>query len=172
MIGSVFGVMFYGFTNQDTVVKYGNHKFTRSEQDSLWHFTNYDQGYTFNYLPQEVDFLNISDGFVAKLKDTLEIDTTSEPDSRFAESISVAQFSLSQNLPQKFIRIGFTENSTYDVPILTCDDATSNIPVIYFRSSNQTTIVEQGNCLIAESRDDYGFLRVKDRILYSILELI
>ncbi|MBU0615006.1 MAG: hypothetical protein KJ601_02850 [Nanoarchaeota archaeon] len=168
MISSVFGVIFYGYDSQSTTIKYGDYKFTRTEQG--WSMNTRAQQFFFDYLPQEVDFLNISDSVEQRLIDTLEIDITSEFNDTNTDVIAYSAYSMAQNLPQKYVRFGFTTNTSY--ALIRCDDATVAIPVIYFQSSNETSIIEEDNCVMAKSRDQFDFNRIKDRILYSILGVI
>jgi hypothetical protein len=83
-----------------------------------------------------------------------------------------------------FVRRGFTANSTYALPIITCNDSTENVPVVYFRegsatsttnrtnTTNTTNIHLEGSCIIAEAKTNAGFVMAKDRLLYGILGVI
>jgi len=170
MISSVFAVMFYGFANQEGTAKYGKIKFTQT--DNGWTLNTKTQQYNFDYLPQEVDFMNLSSEMTGLLSNTLEIDVTSEVNNSDAETIAFVQFAMDRNLPQKYIRVGFSTNSSFNTPIFDCSDATQLVPVVYFKSGNETKFIEEGNCLIAQSRDNFGFIRIKDRLLYAILGII
>ena len=68
--------------------------------------------------------------------------------------------------------MGFTEENKFDFPIITCDDATESIPVIYFRGANQTAIYEEANCIIAEAKREADFLRIKDRLIFGVFGVI
>lgn len=70
------------------------------------------------------------------------------------------------------MRAGFTTNNTFDMPIITCEDATPVVPIIYFKQSNQTKVSLEENCIIVEARNNIDILRIKDRLLYSMLGII
>src|SRR3989339_224583 len=54
-------------------------------------------------------------------------------------------------------------NSTYREP---------NVPVVYFRHGNATSIHLENDCIIAEAAENAGFIMVKDRLLYGMLGVI
>ncbi len=170
MISSVFAVMFYGFSDQGDTISYGKFKFNKQERG--WTLNTKVQTYTLDYLPQEVEVFNVSEDIANKLKGALEIDVTSKVDDKNIDNIGYAEYSIATNLPQKFIRVGFITNSSYEAPIVTCSDATSIVPVIYFVTGNETKIIEENNCIIAQSRDEFGFVRIKDRLLYAVIGVI
>ncbi|MFH2027934.1 MAG: hypothetical protein ABIJ08_02235, partial [Nanoarchaeota archaeon] len=172
MISSVFGVIFYGFGSQDTTLKYKNLKFTR--EDSGWSTTINNQRVFFDYFPEELENINISSEIVDMLKNKYEIDVTSEINSTFKDTIALAEYNMAQvlnDILSVYLRPGFTQENEY-LPAITCSDATLSVPLIYFIHSNQTSITLDGDCIIAEAINDNDFLRIKDRILYSILGII
>ena len=46
------------------------------------------------------------------------------------------------------------------------------VPVIYFKQSNETKVIIDDDCIIAEARNNIDILRIKDRLLYSMLGVI
>ena len=73
----------------------------------------------------------------------------------------------------KYIQSGKTKNTTtYNLPIITCDNATEFVPVIYFKDSNITKFTLENNCIIGESNSREGFLALKDRLLYALFDVI
>jgi hypothetical protein len=71
-----------------------------------------------------------------------------------------------------FIRQGFTTENDYNFPVITCRDSTSVVPVIYFKSSNETKVYLENDCIIAESSTQIDFERIKDRLVYGMLGII
>ena len=55
------------------------------------------------------------------------------------------------------------------MPIIACNDATLNVPVVYFKHGNATNIHIENNCIIAEASANADFIMVKDRLLYGML---
>ena len=91
---------------------------------------------------------------------------TFDPDSESIYYIEMIRFDLVENL-NKYSVSGTTKPSDdYMLDIITCDNATSGQPVIYFNMSDQTEIIKKGNCIVANAKN-YEFLKIRDLILYA-----
>ena len=171
MMGSVFGVIFFGYGQRENKVKYNDFLFVQKE--SFWFTKVNDREAIFNYLPDNV--VNIELGNVSnRLTNLVEIDVTSAFNDSFKEEIALAEHQMVLTLSNfnMYVRTGFTTENEFGMPVITCRDATPNVPVIYFKESNETKIYLQDNCIIAECRDGSDFLRIKDRLLYTILDIL
>ena len=71
-----------------------------------------------------------------------------------------------------YLRKGFTTNNSFSLPVITCRDSTLMVPVIYFRNGNTTNIHLEDDCIIAEAGSDADFIKVKDRLIYGMLEVM
>jgi len=172
MVSSVFGVVFYGFNESSTKLKYNNYKFTQA--GDYWNTKINNKIVSLSLYPAEVEHIVISQDITNRLH-SIELDITSDINNSFAESIAFAQYSMGQTLSgtsNTYIRTGFTEENSFGMDIITCDDATLSVPVLYFKESNQTSINLDGNCIIIEVKNDQDVLRVKDRLLYAIFGII
>lgn len=172
MIGSVFGVIFFGYNQQENKVKYNKVEFIQKED--LWSARINSKEAVFNYLPTDVEDIEIEDDVSNRLASLVEIDPTSEINNSFKEYIALAQHQmiLTLNNFNIYVRSGFTAENEFNMPIITCKDSTSEVPVVYFIESNQTKIYLENNCIIAEGNDGFDFLRIKDRLLYSLLGIL
>jgi hypothetical protein len=172
MVGSVFGVIFFGYGQQENKVKFNDFSFVQKE--GLW-FTNIDgREAVFNYLPDEVADINLENDVSGRLSNIIEIDVTSEFNSSFKEYIALAEHQMALTLTDFniYVRTGFTGENEFGMPVITCEDSTLNVPVIYFKESNETKIYLQNNCIIAEARNGFDSLRIKDKLLYVILGIL
>lgn len=172
MVFSAFGVVFFGFgAGSGGSVKYNGLKFT--DKGSFWSVNVKGREALFTYLPDEVSFINISAGAMDKLKNVVQIDSTSEFNDTLAEPIALAQFQMGTTLLNFniFVRNGFTAEQQ-NFPVITCRDATQFVPVIYFKESNATNIHMEDNCIIAEAANAADSIRLKDRLVYGILGII
>ncbi len=172
MIGSIFGIMFSGYNQNSASMKYNGLKFVKANN---WVSTNLNnQRIYFDYFPTEVEQINLTQDITTILLNKPEIDITSKLNDTFAEEIALAQYNMALTLNNLniYVRQGSTANNTFNLPILTCEDATFAVPIIYFKQSNQTKITLEDNCIIAEARNNMDILRIKDRLLYSILGII
>lgn len=172
MIGTSFSFIFFGFAPASENAKYQGIKFTRFPD--RWEAKINGKLAAFSFLPGEVEELAIMPNASNKLQNKFEIDVTSDINSSLKEAIALAQHQMGLTLWNYniYVRKGFTENNSFNFPIINCSDATSNIPVVYFRQSNATRIYAENNCIIAEASSAPEVIKVKDRILYEILGMM
>jgi len=154
-------------------VKYKEYSFSRGAGE--WTLKFNKAKISFNYLPSEVEDINVSTEIITKLKGLIEIDTTSDENDSYSEIIAQAQYSMAQNLglvSNTYLRLGMTSENQFNLPVITCKDATAAIPVLYFKKSNITEIDIKDNCITAKAKSEIDILRIKDRLLYGILGII
>ncbi len=173
MVGTSFSVVvYYGFQSQSQAAKYNGIKF--SNMGNIWIANINGRQAAFSFLPADLADIKTSGDIFGMLQGKFEIDSTSEVNSTFKESIALAQHQMGLTLEKYdiYLRKGFTSNSTFNLPVIACNNTTQNVPVIYFKFSNSTNINVNGNCVIAEASTATDFIRVKDRLLYGILGVI
>ena len=172
MIFSAFGVVFFGFgAGSGGTVKYNGLKFT--DKDNFWSVKVNGREALFNYLPDELASLNTDNATIEKLKNAVQIDSTSEFNDTLAEPIALAQFQMGITLNNfgVYLRSGFIDNVS-KFPVIKCEGSTNFVPVIYFRSANETKIYSDGSCVRAEAANGADAIRLKDRLVYGILGII
>ena len=132
-----------------------------------------DQKVLFNYHPEEVDYINLSQTITQRLS-TVELDTTYDLDDPYAEHIAKVQYTMEIGLSafNVFIVKGFTTENEFERQVITCEDATPYVPVIYFKKSNQTKVSLKGDCIVAEANRGEDLVKIKDRLLYAIFGVI
>lgn len=174
MIGTSFSFIFFGFSPVAEKVKYKGSTFTFLPSQNIWISKISDIEAAFSFLPSDVESINLPIDILHKLQNKFEIDVTSDLNNTFKESIALAQHQMGLTLAAYniYIRRGFTTNNTFNLPIITCNDSSLNVPVIYFKQGNETKIYTKDNCIIAEALTNADFVRVKDRLLYGILGVI
>ena len=168
MVGTSFSAFLYGGSPSNEVTKYNGIKFVGKSQ--MWLAEINEKKAAFSFLPAEVENIPVDGNAAALVQNRIEIDVTSDFNSTFRESIAFAQhqMGLTLNTYGIYMRQGFTKNNTYNFPIISCQDATSGIPVINFRHENSTRIYVNGSCIIAEASSGQDIIRAKDRILYLL----
>ena len=172
MIFSAFGVIFFGFgAGSGGSVKYNGLKFI--DKGNFWSANVNGREALFTYLPDEAASINVESSAVERLKNVVQIDTTSEFNDTLAEPIALAQFQMGTTLSNFniFARNGFTAEQQ-NFPVITCNQSTNFVPVIYFKSSNATKVYLDNNCITAEALTQADVIRVKDRLVYGILGVI
>ena len=169
MVGTSFSFVFYGFSGDSEKVKYND--ITFSKFPDRWEAKINDRKAAFTFLPSEVENIVAVDDSFKTLQNKLEIDATYDLNSTYKEAIALAQHQMGLTLSAYdiYLRKGFTSNNTYNLPVIKCNDATFNVPVVYFRQGNTTSIHDENNCIIAEASTNADFIKLKDRLLYGIL---
>ena len=172
MISSVFGIIFYGFSSGGASAEYNGFKFFN--RGDFWSANIDGREAMFTYFPSEIEGIPADDNAVSRLKNTLQIDITSDINGTFAEGIALAEYQMGITLSNfdVFTRNGFTNQTKYNAPVITCNNATNFVPVVYFTKGNATRIYMQGNCVIAEAANNADVIRLKDRLVYGILGII
>ena len=173
MVSSIMGVMFYGYNDETSKIDYNG--FALERKEGYWAVNIDDKQINFRYAPDQVDDIGLSESVSSIISNALEIDYTSFINDTYKEEIALAQYELNQELNKInayiYLRGGFTTNTTFR-PIITCSDATSAIPVLFFKQSNETQVTLKEGCIIAEARSSLDVLRIKDRLLYSIIGIV
>ena len=168
MIGTSVSFVFIGFSPAAGKAEYNGISF--ASRGSIWVAKINGREAAFSFLPNDAESIPVPTDLFKKLQGKLEIDVTYDSNSTYRESIALAQHQMGLVLAQYnvYVRKGFTANSTFNLPVIKCSDATLNVPVVYFRYGNETSIRDDGNCTIAEANSNADFIRVKDRLLYGI----
>ena len=169
MIGTSFSFVFFGFSPVTEKVKYNKISFVNN--GNIWIARINGKEAAFSFLPKDVESISASEDISGRLRNKFEIDVTYDLNSTYKESIALAQHQMGLTLAAYgiFVRKGFTTNNTFNLPVITCNDATANVPVVYFKHGNSTNINMNNNCIIAEASKNEDFIKAKDRLLYGIL---
>ncbi len=173
MITSVFGIIFFNDNQQSYESKYNNIKFTRT-QDNFWVADINKQRMQFDFHPSEIDYIAVDNKTLSAIENAGMVYLTYSPDQPFVQDIALAEFGLQNALASRNIYVvnALTNVSAFSLPKITCDNATSSIPVIYFKVSNETQARTESNCIILEGESGRDFLALKDRLIYGLLKVI
>jgi len=169
VIGLSSSFVFFGF-NDGGKVTYNGHRFIF--KGDHWETKVNGVMAATTYAPDQVMTLDVPDEVASLLQGKLQIDTTSSINDSFKDAISLAQYQMGMTLAagQVYLRSGFVSNET-SFPHITCQSATSFVPVIYFKSSNETKTTIEGSCIIAQAASGQEMVLLKDRLVYAMLGL-
>jgi hypothetical protein len=169
MVFSAFGVIFYGFATPGTKLQYGVYKFTLTDQGFVT--TVNGKKYVFDHYPADIENVNLSAGVVEKMKGTRMVYLTYDPNQSAVGDIAASQFKLQSELQTIGIysATALTAPNEYELPVVTCQNATPFVPVVDFRESNRTAVDLEGNCIVFDAVYGEDFSRLKDRLLYALL---
>jgi hypothetical protein len=167
MVFSVFGIM---LNSQSNEIRYGKFKFTVDNDHNYYVMKVNGQQVYFYTLPGETSYLNVSNSTAEGLKSAVFIVTTFDPltanDS--IQAIEVARFDFATLLKDKQVFNAVTRLSDQysTLPVIGCENATQEQPVIMFNISDIPSLVKSGNCIYLNGRGN-DFLRLRDAMLYS-----
>lgn len=172
MVFSVFGVLFYGFNEGSNTVKEKDITFKRA--DGYWKAEIGDVNAEIDYLPSEIEHIEVDSSIMDRLRDVPQFETTAELNGSSVRGMALAQYRLAQNLYQKdvFVGVGSAFENEYDLPIITCENSTEFVPVVYMKEGNETKVYQEGNCIILQGKDNYDFVILANKMIYGILGVI
>jgi hypothetical protein len=174
MFGSLFTFIFFGFSGgggSSGKIKYNG--FELVDRGTHWSTEIDGRQAFFTYFPDDLGFVFVNLDIVNFLKNKVQIDVTSDFNDTYAQGIALAQYNMGLTMDNFniFVRQGFTTPQP-NFEVIKCEEATSFVPIIYFRSSNQTSVYFEGNCIVAEASSPSEFERIKDRLVYGIFGII
>ncbi len=172
MISSAFGVIFYGFNQGTSSMRYGDYNFKRYREQ--WSIKLNGEQLLFNYHPLDVENINVSSEADSMISNARMIYFTSDFNSTLREAIANTAFQLNSRLAKKGIYTvnAFIQETPYNTIIIRCENATASVPVVLMQYSNSTSVYNEGFCIIFEADSYAGFDRITDRVLYAVYDVI
>ncbi|MBI2663889.1 hypothetical protein HYX10_00925 [Candidatus Woesearchaeota archaeon] len=168
VIGFTFSAVPFGLQGGDDKIKYNGIEFFPTQTGLA---TQVDgQIFEFSHYPED-----LADEDVAAIADSINsaamIYATSDANSSIAGAISSMQYDVSRLIgADTFVQVAFTAENEFGKEIITCEDATESIPVLYFNFTNATTeITEEANCIIVNAESETALSRIKDKTMYELL---
>jgi len=155
--------------DEQSQLKYNDHRF--AFQNNQWTTTINNYELTFHHHPTELDYLNITQP--ENLNSPLIYLTFDQNQTNEYLELSRLKLDLASQLTNTYFSHGtikFSED--YNLPTVTCQNATSNIPVLFYQKSNQTFISYKNNCYTLNAQTNIDYLKLTERIIYQILGVI
>ena len=171
MVLSVFGFMMSYQTNQrDKLADYNGFEFSRTQHGLMTEIDGNEM--YFNYYPGDLEKLSFPDDASLILADSKVFYVTYDPDSDFATAIAEQQLDMElklNKLGDRFISKGFTNATGYELPEITCANATAAIPVYQIIDGENSSIQTEESCVILTIANEPDLNAYHTRILYTIL---
>lgn len=120
--------------------------------------------------PTDVLSINVSEEIEQFLRSAKVLIVTSDPNDTSKEIIGLIRYEFQTILSASGVAVlgAFTANNTHNQPTMTCENATTYEPVIYFRTTPRMNQVGLNNsCITIEASTKAGFIRMRDRLLYA-----
>jgi len=167
MVTSIFGIM---IGNSTSNLKYGDYKF---KEDNNHYITKINDKEMFFYtLPSQAEYINLSSNISNKIKESYLVMISFNPNDQVSlQTIELARFDFAQFMDKPVFNGILEESVDYSLPILTCANATQQTPMIIFNVSDNFGFIEKDNCIYLNGRG-MDFLRLRDRLLYSVHNVI
>lgn len=176
MVTSILGFMYGGSGNTQGNFVYEDMDFGYDPQGILIMQTS--QGpLRMNYHPDTVlrdPQYNISMQFTDSIKEKRILYFTYPPEDQFKEGFALVQFDIKENLEDRFgitVYNAFTDENTFGLPVMQCEDAGSSELVLELQSANQTRTGFEGNCMKVYVSKAADILFIRDSIIYKMYGL-
>ncbi|PIN70536.1 hypothetical protein COV93_01085 [Candidatus Woesearchaeota archaeon CG11_big_fil_rev_8_21_14_0_20_43_8] len=166
MVSSIIGLM-WGDSASD-VKKYGKHKLKLTQNG--WKININDKDIFFQFLPDSLTDITIDKNVLDKILATKMMYVTSSINDTFAEGIAISEYTLSEFYGKNrngYLQVAFTDYSTPAIPTINCDNATTNVPVLYLSQGDEISVDMIGNCIIFQGTYGADFLRFSEKIMYE-----
>lgn len=169
MILSTLGVMLDYQTGSNSKMEYNGYKFEQM-YDGIQTKIN-GQKFMLTYFPEQLERINISAEAKQMLKDMQVFAITYDTASEYKESFAEQQFNLAEKLAlaDKYVIPGVLNNTGMEqIPVITCKNATSTMPVILFQEGITTNTTLKNNCLTVNIGSMYEAPQAGDLLFYQI----
>lgn len=169
MVTSIFGFIGSYQSEQESSFEYNGFTFYQTNRGFYTKLN--DNKIFFYYEPQQLEAINISTAAKNLVSNLKVISLTYDPSSTLKKTLGGIQYEFSSilyNTMGIIVQAGLTDNSGYKVPEIGCTNSTPFAPVILFKDGEDGYKVED-SCLIITSDTDAGFVKLYNRLLYTIL---
>ncbi len=183
MVSSILGIISNRNSDESGRLEYNGYDF--SLVNNRWQVKVDGQTYTFDYHPTELENLNVSPQALAKIITSPIVYFTFDPGWKDSSYLDLLRLQFDTTIPAKYgiqFVSAVTTNETvvdykgreisYDLPIVTCQDAGGMVPVIYAVESNETSMLLDGQCIVMSVSSGNDLWRMRDRILYTYLGIM
>ena len=170
MVLSAAGFMIdYAFREK---LEYNGFSFSQTEQGFVTKVAG--RKIAFNYFPSSLEPINISTEAIDEIKSAKMIGISYDPKSYLVEGMAQLQFYLDTTLPEMFdifVQKGLTDSMGYELPELSCENATAAMPVIVFgeTAENETAGTSyEDSCLVFKAGNEQELVMQAERLVYGL----
>ncbi len=134
--------------------------------------------FTFRYSPKEVEDIPADSGIKQYILGGKELYLTADSNIGSVPVIGMSNIGRLTGTRTGIFNIPThgaltTYDSRYNsTPVVTCNDASDEIRVVWFKFGNQTRIINTGMCVIVEGKDGWELVRAADKISYIIMGIM
>jgi hypothetical protein len=173
MIGSVIGFVFSDISmGSSNSLSYNGFSFTQTSYG--YELKIAGKGLLFNYLPDQVDYIPVNSSILEPLKNSKMAYITSDVNSSYAKEIAGFSYTVGQSLDviNSYGQTSFISSNQYGKPVITCNDATEFVPVIFVQKAETSEISKEGYCIVVGASSALDVERLGDRLAFGILGVV
>lgn len=165
MVGGGVGIFANRLDTNETY-SYGEYDFTRTQ--GQWYTEIDGQRFGFMHHPDEVEDINYTERDLSQVYLTFDINSDAEV------SLKETQSYMADRLNKMGVRVahGLLTETEHNVPVITCENATSATPVFVFEQADEPSLSTEGDCIHVKGFATSGMVRMVDRMLYGELGVI
>ena len=168
MVMSGFGVYLSGQgARQESVKEYGE-VFTVDRQSRTYTSDLTGQPQPYYFLPSSVEQHALSSSDLSLLRDARALVFTFDPTASRQQlgAISELRLDLSSMLGKPTINAVTKNTTSYSLPVVTCANATSQVPVVSFEVADEPSLALDDACLHVQGNGT-SFYEMRDALVYS-----
>lgn len=175
MVGGIGGIII-GNMGGDSEYSYGKYSFT--SKNNLWVTKINKQNIVFYFLPQEVDYLEVSNPASQLLKKSSGIIITYDPEINETpklQAIDIFKAELTDTMINNNKQAVFALTkamNTSAFPVITCANSTYLFPVVSIEYGNETKTELNNECIVVSASDAKNLMVMMDNIRYRIYGVI
>jgi hypothetical protein len=168
MVLSGFGVYLSGAGAQQSLLKEQGVKFKINYDLNVYEAKISGVPLQFYFLPSGVSDVVVTAGFADPIRNAQAVVVTFDPTVSQVnlQVLDSIRFDFSSILGKPVINAVLSEHPSYPLPVVSCANATVQLPVIAFELADKTRIVHDGSCVTIYGNES-SFLAARDRFVYE-----
>lgn len=172
MVASGFGIYLSGRGAEQNNIKDFGLTFAIDRDQQLYQTKINGEKMQFYFLPSSVQTMSVDEQAVEKVRSAQAAVITFSPslDELNLQAIDIVRYDIATIIQKPIINAVTNDSSAYALPLMTCANATAELPVITMVVAEEPSIASSGNCITLAANNS-GFLEVRDRFLYEYFEI-
>ena len=175
MIGGIGGIF---LSNPGAKQDFSYEKYSFRSKGDLWVTKIDKQEKAFYFLPQEVDFLEVSSQASQLLKRSNGAIITSDPylnTTGKLQAVAIFKAELTQTMFDKNKQVILASTkpiNSSELPVITCENSTILFPVMYIDYGNETKIEAVNECIVVSAVNERTLIAILENLRYRLYGVI
>src|SRR3989338_1968683 len=160
--------------------RFGKYKFSPSGSGT-WTVKAQGQQFEVFFLPTQLADMGREEGMTQNLRAPVLVASIDPPPlnlTRLDNAIGLVSYQYVNELPKLGTEVGLALGAAPGedappgpraMPVISCGNATPEVPVIYVRKGDSTGFHLEGDCIVMEAASEQDIYRLYDRMLLSLI---